>query len=504
MRAESDICLFLEGSYPYTAGGVSTWTHNLIHSHSNLSFSLLSIVPPNSKPILKYTLPPNVRELKTIFLQKMPKGHFCTRKYQQVLKAIEEPLKATMLIAGIEEFLEINRIFRKHGEALGSRILLESYPAWELLLSTYDELFREGSFHDFFWSMMVLRGSLFSVMRTPLPPALIYHSLSTGYGGVLLARAKLETQRPCLLTEHGIYTSERKIELSLADWIAHPESQNLSFDATKLTLRDYWMNSFSNFAKICYATTDRVLTLFEGNRQAQIAAGAREDTIRVIPNGIDLEHFATLRAKRQTHPSTVALIGRVVPIKDVRTFIRACDGLRKRIPSFRAFVIGPDDEEPDYAAKCRQLVKSLGLEAVVTFTGRVQVEAFLPEIDVLVLTSLSESQPLVLLEAGAAGIPSVATNVGACREILFGSSSEAPNLGQGGIVVPLANPQAVEEACARLLENKEFHKRCSQTMEQRIRQTYQKQQQHLAYDEVYQEYLGETLPWPGLDLHSRN
>ena len=58
----------------------------------------------------------------------------------------------------------------------------------------------------------------------------------------------------------------------------------------------------------------------------------------------------------------------------------------------------------------------------------------------LALTSISEAQPLVILEAGAAGVPTVATDVGACREMIEGPQSEVPPLGPGGAIVGLLIP----------------------------------------------------------------
>ena len=93
-----------------------------------------------------------------------------------------------------------------------------------------------------------------------------------------------------------------------------------------------------------------------------------------------------------------------MPIKDVKTFLRAAARLRDSIPEARALILGPLDEDPGYYGQCRTLVEHLGLGETVTFTGRVNLDDYLPEIDVVVLTSLSEAQPLVILEAGAAGI----------------------------------------------------------------------------------------------------
>ena len=50
-QSEADICLILEGTYPYVAGGVSSWTHDLIRAQPDLSFHLLTLLNSlNQKP----------------------------------------------------------------------------------------------------------------------------------------------------------------------------------------------------------------------------------------------------------------------------------------------------------------------------------------------------------------------------------------------------------------------------------------------------------------------
>jgi glycosyltransferase involved in cell wall biosynthesis len=65
------------------------------------------------------------------------------------------------------------------------------------------------------------------------------------------------------------------------------------------------------------------------------------------------------------------MIGRIVPIKDTRTFIVAVSLLKQLVPDVIAILIGPEEEDPAYAAGCRSLVVQLGLESTVQFLGRV-------------------------------------------------------------------------------------------------------------------------------------
>jgi glycosyltransferase involved in cell wall biosynthesis len=182
---------------------------------------------------------------------------------------------------------------------------------------------------------------------------------------------------------------------------------------------------------------------------------------------------------------TIAMIGRVVPIKDVKNFLRAMAALSQSIPDLRVLIMGPTDEDPDYFKECKAIVDYFVLQKTVTFTGRVDILNYMSEIDVMVSSSISEAQPLVILEAGAAGIPTVATDVGACREMIMGKQDENPALGPGGLVVSPSNPQALAESVFKLLTDHEFHARCSAAMRARVGAYYNKQDQYVAYRDLY-------------------
>jgi glycosyltransferase involved in cell wall biosynthesis len=282
----------------------------------------------------------------------------------------------------------------------------------------------------------------------PLPPARVYHAVSTGYAGLCLARAKLETGRPAVVTEHGIYTNERCIEIAMADWLHEDKSfPSMTVHKKHRDLQDMWMHSFQSYSRACYEACDQIITLYGGNQSPQLLHGATSDRMRIIPNGIDYESFSSIPRinKKETTSETlkVALIGRVVPIKDVKTYIRAFAQVHKILPQAHGYMLGPYDEDLEYYEECKELVEYLGLESCFTFTGSVSLMEWLGRIDLIVLTSNSEAQPLVILEAGAAGVPCVATDVGACREMIEGDSRETPSLGRGGVVVPLSSPSLV-------------------------------------------------------------
>lgn len=491
LNPKADVCLILEGTYPYVTGGVSSWAHGLIKEQSHLTFHLLSIMPRDGELTRKYDLPSNVIGLTTLRLNDLPKGASINSGLASRLhRALREPLaKLTsnkpMTLADLKQMIDVLKGSRAN---LGAEALLDREEAWNQLVDLYEEAFPNHSFLDYFWSYRAIAGGVYSVLLAPLPQANVYHALSTGYAGLMAARAKVETGKAVFVTEHGIYTNERRIEVTTADWLESTASKALTIDAPRRDLRDMWIDSINNFSRVCYEACDRIITLFAGNQHSQIEDGAPVEKLQVIPNGVPVQHYAALAHRRQATP-TIGLIGRVVPIKDIKTFIRACGLLRQTTPDLRAYVIGPTDEDKEYYAECMNLVQLLGLEQVISFTGQAKVEDYLPQIDVMVLTSISEAQPLVMLEAGAAGIPMVATDVGSCRELIEGTPEEAPALGSGGIVTPLASPASTADAVFTLLSNNALYENASRAIKTRIAQYYNETIQQQAYRTLYAEHL---------------
>lgn len=485
---EADVCLVLEGTYPYVTGGVSNWAHDLIRAQCHLSFHLVALVPPGPEAPMRFELPPNVAGVTRVELQALPAGPALSRGIECVFDALEQPLIGLTTGGGLEELAAVITALQSAGPAARSTALLDSREAWALLLRMYERQCPRVSFLDYFWTWRTILRGLCSVLLAPLVPARVYHALCTGYAGVYTARAVLETGRPALLTEHGIYTNERRIEITMADWLQEDPIRSLSIERMHRDLRDLWIDTFTSYSRATYAACRRIITLYEGNTELQVQDGADPGKLLIIPNGIELVEGS--RPERPTEaPPTVALVGRVVPIKDIKTFLRACAILRDFLPDVRVWVLGPLDEDPGYVSECRDLARRLDLDSTVEFKGRVALKDYYPHIDVLVLTSVSEAQPLVILEGAAVGVPTVATDVGACREMLLGRSDEQPRLGDAGAVTPLANPAATADAIRRLLTDQEHYRGCSEAAQARVRRYYDKGQLDRAYRDLYREQI---------------
>lgn len=488
---KADVCLILEGTYPYVTGGVSGWAHELIQEQSHLSFHLLAIVPRDAELDLKYNLPSNVVGLSVVRLNELTLGADTSSAVARRLHStLREPIASltSQKPMDLDELKRIMQALNAVSSPLGTQVLLDREEAWEQLVDLYEATYPDQSFLDYFWSYRAIVGGLYSMLLAPLPQADIYHAMSTGYAGLMAARAKLETGKAAIITEHGIYTNERRIEVTSADWLEATASKSLTIDKPRRDLRDMWIDSINNFSKVAYQASDRIITLFKGNQKPQMEDGADPAKMQVIPNGVDIGRYGNLMHRRQNSP-TIALIGRVVPIKDIKTFIRACNLLRQYAPDLKAYIIGPTDEDKQYYQECVNMVQLLGVENNIIFTGQARVEDYLPNIDVLVLTSISEAQPLVILEAGAAGVPIVATDVGANRELIEGTDEESPKLGLGGIVTALSSPAATAEAIYSLLSDAEAYNAASKAIKQRMASYYNLASLHQSYRNLYAQYM---------------
>ncbi len=492
-QAPSDVCLLLEGTYPYVSGGVSAWVHDLIKAQSHLTFDIVAIVPDHAERKRVYEVPPNVRSVSHVALNALPPGAPGQTPGDEVIRDIAQRFAAFIRSGGLSELTALAAIVAPLRGVLGQQQLLNSPSAFRALSAIYEEMMPDASFLHFFWSWRALSSAFFAAMLAPLPPSRVYHAISTGYAGLMAARGRIEMGRPALLTEHGIYTNERRIEVALAEWLHDPGVSHLGLEKASRDLKDLWTDAFTAFSRAIYQVADQIITLYRGNQDMQIADGAPVARLSIIPNGVDYARFSRLTRPATPRPPTVALIGRVVPIKDIKTYLRAVAMAKSRIPHLRALVMGPDDEDPDYARECRELAAHLGLGDTLSFTGRVKLDDYLPHIDLNVLTSVSEAQPLVLLEVGAAGIASIATDVGSCAEIILGKPDETPALGRGGAIVPLASPLAVADAMCELLMNPARLAAAGQAMRERVLRHYNKPQCDAAYRGLYETH--RRAPW---------
>lgn len=455
-----DIALLLEGTFPYVSGGVSSWVDKIIRAFPQYTFALVFVGSRREdyrEPV--YEIPDNVVHFEAHFIQEAGtaepvRGSPGSRQVFERVACLHDSLREQGTHGAIAGLMRELMPMMAAGGALDEREFLHSEASWKLIGDRYEAFCTDPSFTDYFWTVRIMHRPVWQLARVSetLVPARVYHTISTGYAGFLGALLRFRTGAPLLVSEHGIYSKERRIDLLQSQWI----SDNRSVFEKDITqpgyLQDLWVRFFMSLGRMCYEAADEIVTLFDGNRRRQIQDGAQADKTRVIPNGISIERFLPLREMRSPDvPPVVGFIGRVVPIKDVKTFIRALFIASRSMPAVEGWIIGPQGEDPAYAQECQDLVASLGMQDHVKFLGMQRVDDFLPRIGLVALSSVSEGLPLVVLEAFAAGVPVLSTDVGACRELIEGSGQADRELGCAGAVVPIANPERFAKAVIDLL-----------------------------------------------------
>jgi glycosyltransferase involved in cell wall biosynthesis len=202
---------------------------------------------------------------------------------------------------------------------------------------------------------------------------------------------------------------------------------------------------------------------------SQLPLLARKTT--TIYSGIDLDDFAAPHpggALRTAYgiPADAPLVGiagRFVEIKGMDVFARAAARVAVREPRARFFMLG--DHRGPYGDSVRALVRELGLEERVTFTGFVDdMHAAMADLDVVVVPSRRECAPLVVYEAMALGKPVVASDVHGLPELV--------ERGRTGLLVPVEDDAAAAAAIVALLEDPARRRAMGEAAQRRIREQF--------------------------------
>jgi polysaccharide biosynthesis protein PelF len=507
-KPEADVCLLLEGTYPFVRGGVSSWVHQLITGMPELTFSLVFLGGRRrdyAKP--KYELPQNVVHLETHYLEDglrhaAPRPTHPSQQLARESEQLHDYLKARAggatasksAMERLEQAVDAALVRMERPGGLKLEHFLCSEVAWQHICTAHQASDPDASFVDYFWTLRLLHAPLFQLaaIAAQAPAARVYHTVSTGYAGFLGALLERHTGRPLILSEHGIYTKERRIDLNQAEWfddLGGP--QHGAWSDGSAAIRKLWIRYFESLGRLTYRAANPIISLYEGNRARQASDGAPSERTRVIVNGIDAKRFEAARLARSSQrvPPVVGLIGRVVPIKDVKTFLRAMQLVAAQLPDAQGWIVGSEEEDPAYGQECRAFARSLGIEKHIRFLGHQNVADILPRLGVLMLTSISEAQPLAILEAFAAGVPCVVTDVGACREQIEGRTLEDRGLGNAGRIAPFADARALGDAVLELLSNADAWRSCQAAGLERVARFYAESTMLDEYRAVYRRAM---------------
>lgn len=514
---EVDVMFMSEGTYPYIRGGVSSWIAQIVREMPDVRFGVCFLGSQESDyEGIRYELPENLVHLEVHYmfgnntppvepLKGDKEGFEAIEKLYATFKAMDKhhPAKQPQGddVPDEEEIVDFPDMI-KHIDFYLNKVtfkdFLYSRRSWDFINKMYMQNCKDVPFIDYFWTLRNIHRPIWILaeIAKTMPKTKVFHSPSTGYAGFLGALCSYDRKRPFLLTEHGIYTRERKIDMLTAEWIDFQKPSLLKQPEEMNYIKRMWVNFFEKIGQFSYRRADHILSLYPGAQRIQHAFGADATKTRVIPNGVDADALMATMKHRQDPPKPIiTLIGRVVSIKDIKTFIRAIRITMNAIPDVEAWIVGPTEEDPEYYHECKNMVQALDLQSHMKFLGFQNIKEILPKSALQTLTSISEGMPLVILEGFAAGVPCVATNVGSCYDLINGGLDEYDiNLGSAGAITNIANPGELAKQYIHFLTNYDAWKKAQEVALERVNRYYRQELFLKEYHDMYMEAMSYETP----------
>ena len=285
---------------------------------------------------------------------------------------------------------------------------------------------------------------LFAIFRNEKPD--IVHLNSAKAGGVGALAARLCGVHKIIFTAHGwAFNEERpfwqKLIIKFFSWIT------MILSHKTIAVSDAVKNDIKNWPLI-------------------------NDKIVVIKNGIKEPKFYTKETAREKllslvgapHTPDTFIIGTIAELhksKGLQYAIEAFADLAQRDSNLRYFILGGGDEKEHLD----MLVRHYGLQERVFLVGFIEDAArFLPAFNVFILPSTTEALGLVLLEAGHAKLPVIASNVGGIPEIIED--------GITGILVPPRNLKGLADAIKKLIESPALRMSLGTALHKKVNSTF--------------------------------
>ncbi|MBO4910040.1 MAG: GT4 family glycosyltransferase PelF, partial [Lachnospiraceae bacterium] len=265
---------------------------------------------------------------------------------------------------------------------------------------------------------------------------------------------------------------EREEEILKATWVGG-------------VYKSIWIDQFRKMSKLAYDSADIVTSLYAHAGKLQEQIGCPKNKIVITPNGITVENFENIPLKGEEEKKYIQIgaVLRVAPIKDVKTLIQAFSYAKEKVPALKLFIMGPVDEDPEYVHECYDLVRDLRVKDVV-FTGRINTRDYLGRMDFTILTSISEGQPLTILESFAAHKPVIATDVGDCKGLVYGE--EGDTFGDAGIITHIMNTQEISDAIVKLAESEKLRTEMGEVGYKRVCEYFRVEYMKDQYKDLYE------------------
>lgn len=236
---------------------------------------------------------------------------------------------------------------------------------------------------------------------------------------------------------------------------------------------------------------DRVICVSESYKQKALQFGVCENKLKVIHNGIDVDGYMIKDAQDvrlsvltkygiPSHHFVAGIIGRLSIEKGHRYFVEAAKKLLKEEPNVSFVIIGDGPEEN----RIRKRIGYLGLNGHIRMLGYIEKpQEIYAGLDAVVMPSLREGLPNVLLEAMFYGKPVIATNVGGIPDVIRNNES--------GLLIPAKNSSAIVDTLITLIRHPEQKRRIGSAAKRRVLEQFSFGQRMAQIERLYQEVIQE-------------
>jgi hypothetical protein len=188
-----DVLLLLEGTFPFVAGGVSSWVNQIIRGFPDIRFGAVFLGSrPQDYGDMRYALPDNLVHLQVAYIY----GEHDTPPVMPV----EADASTMAMVEDVHSLFETDtrapqcehmfaQLMDEAGPdgKLSQEVFLYSKASWEYIKKSYRRRSTDPSFVDYFWTIRTIHAPFWRLREVALscPTARVYHAISTGYAGIL-------------------------------------------------------------------------------------------------------------------------------------------------------------------------------------------------------------------------------------------------------------------------------------------------------------------------------
>ncbi|MEU9334588.1 GT4 family glycosyltransferase PelF [Streptomyces sp. NPDC048290] len=472
MRNGQHVTMLTEGTYPHVHGGVSTWCDQLVQGMPEVDFHIVSMTGTGREPVT-WELPPNVYRHTSVPTWgprpgrgRAPRGRARRRfidSYERFLLSFLDPDAHCDFGESFAALAELARAGQLSA-ALRTESALRSL-MWIWTMPHLPTAAARPTVHDALTATDLLEHAL-RPLGVRIPEDSVAHAVSSGLATLPALAARELDGVPFLLTEHGIYLRERYL--------------GYRREGQRWPVKSFMLGFYRALNSHGYRNADLITPCNQYNRRWEERGGADPAKIRTVYNGVDPAAFP--HAGPEPDVPTLTWCGRVDPIKDLETLIRAYADVRAGLPAARLRLFGPVPAGGEaYKTRLEKLAAELGVADGITFEGRItEVWKAYAAGHVVMLSSVSEGFPFSIIEAMSCGRTTVSTDVGGVREAV----------GDTGLVVPPREPEKLAAAALALLQDDERRLRLGEAARRRVIERFTLRRSVDAFRTIYQELAG--------------